>query len=260
MVKINLEPISKFVSTSLLDKYIESANKGFATLLGANGEGNDFLGWLHLPSEIDKQLINDCNLVVKRWIGKVDAVVVVGIGGSYLGAKCVIEALSHSFAAQMPGVYPKIVYAGHNISQDYTAELLEYLGTRSYAIVVISKSGTTTEPALAFRILKEQLENKIGKDLASERIVAITDAKRGALRTLATKEKYTTFIIPDNIGGRFSVLTPVGLLPIALAGFDIEALVAGARDMEQMCATADLRLKDRENPAIMYAAARNALY
>ncbi len=209
MVSINLKAAEGFISESLLNEQIEKAYAGLDTVLAGNGAGNDFLGWVNLPSEIDGTLIDACNSIVKRWIGKVDAVVVVGIGGSYLGAKCAIEALSHTFAASMPNTHPQIVFAGHNISEDYTAELLEFLSHRTYATIVISKSGTTTEPAIAFRILKEDMEKRFGKEICKERIVAITDASKGALRTLATQEGYTTFVIPDNVGGRFSVLTPV---------------------------------------------------
>lgn len=255
MIKINLKATSGFVSTELLDQNIAGACSGLETVLSGTGAGNDYLGWVNLPSEIDHTLIKACNDVVQRWRGKVDAVVVVGIGGSYLGAKSAIEALSHSFYQQMHTTNPQIVYAGHNISEDYAAELMEYLSVRSYATIVISKSGTTTEPAIAFRLLKEDLEKRFGKEVAKERIVAITDASKGALRTLATQEGYTTFVIPDNVGGRYSVLTPVGLLPIAMAGFDIKALVEGARNMQKICTA-----KEASNPAIQYAAVRNALY
>lgn len=255
MVSINLKAAEGFIPQALLDEQIEKAYTGLDTVLKGNGAGNDFLGWVNLPSEIDATLIDACNTIVKRWIGKVDAVVVVGIGGSYLGAKCAIEALSHTFSASMPNTHPQIVFAGHNISEDYAAELLEFLEHRTYATIVISKSGTTTEPAIAFRILKENMEKRFGKEICKERIVAITDASKGALRTLANQEGYTTFIIPDNVGGRFSVLTPVGLLPIAVAGFDIKALVEGAKHMQEVCA-----VKSAENPAILYAAARNAAY
>ncbi len=255
MISVNLKAINGFVSEEAIAQNMQSAYKGLETLLQGKGEGNDFLGWVNLPSEIENSLIDECNAVVNKWKGAVDAVVVVGIGGSYLGAKSAIEALSHSFYQQMPTTNPQIVYAGHNISEDYAAELMEYLSNRTYAIIVISKSGTTTEPAIAFRLLKEDIEKRFGKEVARERIVAITDASKGALRTLATQEGYKTFVIPDNVGGRFSVLTPVGLLPIAMAGFDIRALVEGARSMQQTC----IKSED-SNPALQYAAARNALY
>ena len=255
MVSVNLKAAAEFIPEQLYNEYVEKAYCGLDTVLGGTGAGNDFLGWVTLPGEIDDNLINSCNEIVERWKGKVDVVVTVGIGGSYLGTKCAIEALSHSFAASMPSEYPKVVYAGHNMSEDYAAELLEFLADKTFAIVVISKSGTTTEPAIAFRLLKEHLESRFGKEVAKERIVAVTDASKGALRTLAVQEGYSTFVIPDNVGGRFSVLTPVGLLPIALAGFDIRKMVEGARNMQKMCA-----VKDAENPAVKYAAARNLLY
>lgn len=255
MISVNLKAAGEFIPQQLYNEYVEKAYCGLETLLNGTGAGNDFLGWVTLPGEIDEKLVNSCNEIVERWKGKVDVVVVVVIGGSYLGAKCAIEALSHSFAASMPSAFPKVVYAGHNMSEDYAAELLEFLEGKNFAIVVISKSGTTTEPAIAFRLLKEYLERGFGKEVAKERIVAVTDAAKGALRTLATQEGYSTFVIPDNVGGRFSVLTPVGLLPIALAGFDIAKLAQGARDMQKICAE-----KSPENPAIMYAAARNLLY
>lgn len=255
MIKINLNSVNSFVTKELYRENVDKAYKGLQTVLNGNGAGNDFLGWVNLPSEISDTLIADCNAVVKRWKGKVDVVVVVGIGGSYLGTKSAIEALSHSFSCYMPTSSPKIVYAGHNISEDYAAELMQFLADKTYATIVISKSGTTTEPAIAFRLLKENMEKRFGKDVTRERIVAVTDASKGALRTLATQEKYTTFIIPDNVGGRFSVLTPVGLLPIAMAGFDIKELVEGAKSMQCKCAE-----MSEENPAIKYAATRNALY
>ncbi|MEG1088791.1 MAG: glucose-6-phosphate isomerase [Bacteroidales bacterium] len=255
MIKINLKAIEEFILEKSFEENIVRACEGHKTVLTSTGIGNEFLGWVTLPSQIDNSLIDECNNVAKRWKGKVDAVVVVGIGGSYLGTKSAIEALSHSFYAQMHTTNPQIVYAGHNISEDYAAELMEYLSTRTYATIVISKSGTTTEPAIAFRLLKEDMERRFGKEIARERIVAITDASKGALRTLAAREGYTTFIIPDNIGGRFSVLTPVGLLPIAVAGFNIRALVDGAKNMQNICAK-----KEASNPAIRYAAARNTLY
>ncbi len=255
MISVNLKAAGEFIPENLYNEFKEKAFGALDTVLNGTGAGNDFLGWVTLPSDVDDKLVDSCNGIVARWKGKVQVVVVVGIGGSYLGTKCAIEALSHSFASSMPSDFPKVVYAGHNMSEDYAAELLEFLEDKNFAIVVISKSGTTTEPAIAFRLLKDYLESKFGKEVARERIVAVTDASKGALRTLATQEGYSTFVIPDNVGGRFSVLTPVGLLPIALAGFDIKAMVEGARSMQRACA-----VKGDENPAIMYAAARNVLY
>ncbi|MDE6101061.1 MAG: glucose-6-phosphate isomerase, partial [Paramuribaculum sp.] len=188
---------------------------------------------------------------------KCEIVVCIGIGGSYLGAKAVIEALSDSFAAyRHEPKSTKVIFAGQNIGEDYLYELLDYLADKKFGIIVISKSGTTTEPAIAFRLLKNHLEQRVGKQGAAERIVAITDASRGALRQMADEEGYKTFVIPDNVGGRFSVLTPVGLLPIAVAGYDIKALVDGARAMQAACTADDYE----SNPALSYAATRNALY
>ena len=235
----------------------DSAVDAMTKLENGSGEGSDFLGWLHLPSETPKSLLDSINKTASRLREKCDYVVCIGIGGSYLGAKAVIAALSDNFAdfyAPQPK-NPKILYAGQNISEEYTAELEKLLEGKKFGIIVISKSGTTTEPAIAFRIFKELLEKQAGKDAAKELIVAITDEKKGALRTLATQEGYETYVIPDNVGGRFSVLTPVGLLPIACAGFDIEKLVAGAAEMENTT-----KHPGEENPCEVYARVRNALY
>lgn len=255
MIGIDLKATEKFIQEEVWNRNIQKAYEGLDLVLTGKGKGNDFLGWVNLPSEIGEPLVENCENIVERWKGKVDTVVVTGIGGSYLGAKSAIMALSHSFSYTMPRQHPQVVFAGQNISEDYLAELMEFLHTRTYAVVVISKSGTTTEPAIAFRILREDLEKRFGKEIAKERIVAVTDARKGALRTLADREGYATFVIPDNVGGRFSVLTPVGLLPIALAGFDIRQMVAGARKMQEVCSE-----KNASNPAILYAAARNSLY
>ena len=220
--------------------------------------GNDFLGWLHLPTSISADFvkqIQDCADVLRQ---NCEVVVVAGIGGSYLGARAVIEALSNSFAWLVGDEKnPTILFAGNNIGEDYLSELTTYLKDKKFGVINISKSGTTTETALTFRLLKKQCEEQRGKEEAKKVIVAITDAKKGAARTCADKEGYTSFIIPDNVGGRFSVLTPVGLLPIACAGFDIAKLVEGAQTMEKACG------KDvpfAENIAAQYAAVRNALY
>ena len=234
-----------------------AAVKAMTTLEEGTGAGNDFLGWLHLPSEVKPELIASINKTAERLRENCDYVVCVGIGGSYLGAKAVITALSDSFAdfyAPKPHE-PKILYAGQNIGEEYTAELEKLLTGKRFGIIVISKSGTTTEPAIAFRILKELLEKQAGKAAAKDLIVAVTDEKKGALRTLATQEGYETYVIPDNVGGRFSVLTPVGLLPIACAGHDIAKLVAGAAEMENTTKHAGA-----ENPCEVYARMRNALY
>ena len=220
--------------------------------------GNDFLGWLHLPSSITPAFLAEIQACADTLRQNCEVVVVAGIGGSYLGARAVIEALGNSFAWLIQDKKnPTILFAGNNIGEDYLFEMTEYLKDKKFGVINISKSGTTTETALTFRLLKKQCEAQRGKEEAKKVIVAVTDAKRGAARTCADKEGYKSFIIPDNVGGRFSVLTPVGLLPIACAGFDIKALVEGAQDMEKACG------KDvpfAENLAAQYAAVRNGLY
>lgn len=224
-------------------------------LVQGTGKGNDFLGWLRLPEDIRPQL-KDIQASADLLRRECEVIVCIGIGGSYLGAKAVNEALSSSFE-WLENKKSIIVYAGQNIGEDYLYELQHLLEGKRFGIISISKSGTTTEPALAFRLLKTQLEKQVGKADAQKLIICITDAKKGALRTLATQEGYKTFVIEDNIGGRFSVLSPVGLLPIACAGFDIEKLIDGAERMEKVCGI-DTPLA--ENPAAQYAAARNILY
>ncbi len=222
------------------------------------GAGNDFLGWVNLPSSITPAEIEAINAQAAKLKSKAEVIICIGIGGSYLGAKAVLEAMSNSFnLLNKHREEPIVLFAGQNISEDYTYELLEAVKDYSIATIVISKSGTTTEPAIAFRIIKAEIEKRYGKAEAAERIVAITDRARGALKTLATNEGYPTFVIPDDVGGRFSVLTPVGLLPLAAAGVNIAELVRGAQDMER--ATADGVAFD-ENPAALYAVVRNALY
>ncbi len=235
-----------------------AAQKANELLHSGEGAGNDFLGWVNLPSSIDAEQIAAIEAQAAALRAKADVVICIGIGGSYLGAKAVIEAMSNSFEfLNKKHANPTVVFAGQNISEDYTYELLEATKEYSVAAIVISKSGTTTEPAIAFRLIKAELEKRYGKAEAAERIVAITDAARGALKTLATQEGYPTFVIPDNVGGRFSVLTPVGLLPLAVAGIDIKALVAGAQAMEKATA-ADVAVED--NLAAQYAIVRNELY
>lgn len=228
--------------------------EALATLQSQSGAGNDFLGWLNLPNEYSDADLAEIENAARVFEG-CEFVVCIGIGGSYLGAKAVVEALSDSFAAFKPSKAPRILFAGQNIGEDYLFELQELLADSRFGIIVISKSGTTTEPAIAFRLLKAQLEANVGKKEAANLIVAITDARRGALRQLATEEGYRTFVIADNVGGRFSVLSPVGLLPIAVAGFDIRALLKGASVM-----AAKTSADSDENAALTYAKARNALY
>ena len=246
------------MSMSAIKGYEQQVKEAQEMLHKGTGLGNDFLGWLTLPSSITEKFMDEIIAAAKVLREKCDYVVVAGIGGSYLGARAVIEALSNSFAPYIKSSKnPTILYAGNSISEDYLAELSSFLNRKQFGIINISKSGTTTETALAFRILKTQLEEQVGKDEARQRIIAVTDAAKGALRTLATKEGYKTFVIPDNIGGRFSVLTPVGLLPIAVAGFDIKKLVAGAASMEKLTAE-DVPFS--KNPSAIYAATRNELY
>ncbi|MBR5100787.1 MAG: glucose-6-phosphate isomerase [Bacteroidales bacterium] len=256
MVTIDLTGCDSFVGKEAFHEYVNKALAAQVVLEEETGAGNDFLGWQHLPASIGKKELDDVLGVVDAWLEKeIDLVVVIGIGGSYLGAKAAIEALSHTFSALLGSRGPRVVFAGENLSEDYTAELLDLVQTRNAACVVISKSGTTTEPAVAFRLVKSHLEETYGKEEACSRIVAITDKARGALKSLSNQEGYKTFVIEDNIGGRFSVLTPVGLVPIALAGFDIEAMVQGAKDAEKALAK-----RDADNPAVRYAAMRNLLY
>ncbi len=236
----------------------EKATEALKALEAGTCAGNDFLGWMHLPSETTEAFLDEIQAVADTLKAKCDTVVVAGIGGSYLGARAVIEALGNSFAwLTNKGEVPNILFAGNNIGEDYLYELTEYLKDKKFGVLHISKRGTTTETALAFRLLKKQCEEQRGKEEAKDVIVAITDAKRGAARTTADKEGYKSFIIPDNVGGRFSVLTPVGLLPIAIAGFDIKALVKGAQDME---AATGLDTPIANNIAAQYAITRNALY
>lgn len=258
VIKLNIEKVLSFVSKAEIEKNASLAKKCNETLHNGSGKGNDFLGWLNLPSSVTEDHIKDIEQTAALLREKCEVVVVVGIGGSYLGARAVIESLSSSFDwLQHDRKNPVIVYAGNNIGEDYIAELMNYLGDKSFGIINISKSGTTTEPALAFRILKRELENAVGKEEAKKRIVAITDAARGALHSLAKQEGYKMYVIPDDVGGRFSVLTPVGLLPIAVAGIDIRQLIAGAVYMEQHTAP---DVPFAENIAEIYAVTRNELY
>lgn len=258
MITLNIEKALGFISKEAVMAYESQTKAAREALENGTGKGNDFLGWLHLPSSLTKEFLADINATARVLRENCDVVVVAGIGGSYLGARAVIEALSNSFTwLQCEKKDPAIIYAGHNISEDYLFELTTFLKDKKFGVINISKSGTTTETALAFRLLKKQCEDQRGKEVAKKVIVAITDAKKGAARITADKEGYKSYIIPDNVGGRFSVLTPVGLLPIAIAGYDIEQLVAGATDMEKKCGT-DVPFAN--NPAAIYAATRNELY
>ena len=246
---------AKAVSAEAVNAYKEQVAACQEMLVKGTGKGNDFLGWMNLPEDIKPQL-EDIQATAELLRKECEVIVCIGIGGSYLGAKAVIDALSSSFA-YLEGNKPTIVYAGQNIGEDYLYELQNLLKDKRFGIICISKSGTTTEPALAFRLLKTQLEKQQGVEAAQKLIVCITDAKKGALRTLATQEGYKTFVIEDNIGGRFSVLSPVGLLPIACAGFDIKALIDGAARMAEVCG---INTPFEQNPAAQYAAARNSIY
>ena len=258
MVELSIEKTLGFISKESVNAYEADVMAAQEALEKGTRPGNDFLGWLHLPSSITAEHLADLKATAQVMRDNCEVVVVAGIGGSYLGARAVIEALSNSFAwLQEKKENPTILYAGHNIGEDYLYELTEYLRDKKFGVINISKSGTTTETALAFRLLKKQCEDQRGKEMARKVIVAVTDAKKGAARTTADKEGYKSFIIPDNVGGRFSVLTPVGLLPIAVAGFDIEKLVAGAVAMEKACG---IDVPFAENPAAIYAATRNELY
>jgi glucose-6-phosphate isomerase len=258
MITLNIEKTFGFISEEAVYAYEAQAKAAREALENGTGKGNDFLGWLHLPSSIGATFLADIKATAHILRENCEVVVVAGIGGSYLGARAVIEALSNSFTwLQEDKKDPVIVYAGHNIGEDYLYELTGFLKNKKFGVINISKSGTTTETALAFRLLKKQCEDQRGKEMAKKVIVAITDAKKGAARTTADNEGYKSFVIPDNVGGRFSVLTPVGLLPIAIAGFDVEKLVAGATDMEKACG---VNVPFAQNPAAIYAATRNALY
>ncbi len=253
-ISLDISKAAQFVAEGAVKAFEPKVKDAQKALEEGTCKGNDYLGWLHLPSSITPEFISEIEQTAQVMREKCEVVVVAGIGGSYLGARAVIEALSKSFGKTSN---VEILFAGNNISEDYLAELTDYLKDKRFGVINISKSGTTTETALTFRLLKKQCEAQRGCEEAREVIVAITDAVKGAARTCADKEGYKSFVIPDNVGGRFSVLTPVGLLPIAIAGFDIKALVAGAQDMERACGQ-DVPFD--ENPAAQYAAIRNALY
>ena len=257
-IKLDITKAACFLEKGAVEAFEPKVNTAQEALENGTCPGNDFLGWLHLPSSITPDFIDELQACANTLRENCEAIVVAGIGGSYLGARAVIEALGNSFAWLVNDKNnPTILFAGNNIGEDYLFELTEYLKGKKFGVINISKSGTTTETALTFRLLKKQCESQRGKEEAKKVIVAVTDAKKGAARTCADKEGYKSFIIPDNVGGRFSVLTPVGLLPIACAGFSIKELVAGAQEMEKVCG------KDvpfAENPAAQYAALRNGLY
>ena len=256
-LKIDYTKTLNFIRKENILAFENESKNHLKSLLDKTGKGNDFLGWINLPED-SKSLLESIQNDVNEIANKAEILVVIGIGGSYLGAKAVIDALNHHFSNFKKSDTPHILYAGHNISEDYLNDLLELLDSKEYAITVISKSGTTTEPAIAFRILKNHLEEKYGKADAQKRIIAITDKEKGALKELARQEGYQTYIVPDDVGGRYSVLSPVGLLPIAAAGFNIEQLLNGAQDMKNLIFDENTHVEN--NPVLVYAAVRNALY
>jgi len=257
-LKLDVSKTFNFIAKDKIYALKDKAEKANTTLYDKSGKGNDFLGWVNLPSSITEEILSDIIKTADKIQKEVEIIVVIGIGGSYLGAKAVVEALSDTFAhLKGNSGKPIVLFAGQNIGEDYLSELLAVLDKKKYALVVISKSGTTTEPALAFRILKDHLEKKVGEVKAKDLIVAVTDQSKGALRTLATQKGYKTYVIPDDVGGRYSVLTPVGLVPLAIGGFDIRAMIEGAKSMEKLTGTAT---KFEDNPSAIYAATRYLLY
>lgn len=257
-VKLDLRGIKSWVKEDDIKSINTKLNEVKEALENGTGKGNDFLGWVRLPEQITEEEIKNIEASANLFKKECDYVVSIGIGGSYLGAKAVIEAMSNSFEVlKSSHSNPIVLFAGQNIGEDYLYEMIEFLKDKRFGIVNISKSGTTTEPAIAFRLLKSLLEEKVGVAKAKELIVAITDKEKGALRALAAKQGYNTYVIPDNVGGRFSVLTPVGLLPIAIAGYDIRKLIGGAKDMMNDL-TGELDIEN--HLSARYAAARYLLY
>lgn len=257
-MKLDISRVYDFIPPETISGMEKETLEAIKTLHQGTGAGSDYLGWTNLPAEITDGELDEIEKAASILRSKSEILVVVGIGGSYLGARAVNDALADNFAhLKNEGGRPHMLFAGHNIGEDYMYELLDLLDKKDYSIVVISKSGTTTEPAMAFRLLKNHLEKKVGTEEAGKRIIAITDESKGALRQLADEKGYPSFIIPDNVGGRFSVLTPVGLIPLAVCGVDIRQLVKGAREMQEICGP-DVSFAD--NPAAVYAATRNALY
>ncbi len=257
-LKVNIDNVLDFVHLEEINSYKDEITKHQTSIKNKTGKGSEFLGWTTLASDISNSLLESIEDDARRINVIAEIFVVVGIGGSFLGARAVIEGLGHHFYEILEKKeHPVILFAGQNMSEDYLSDLLDILDKKDYAISVISKSGTTTEPAITFRILKNHLEKKYGKENAKERIIAITDKDKGALKELANKEGYKTYVVPDDVGGRYSVLTPVGLLPIAIAGFDIRNLLKGAKKMQIFN---NEHPSCPENPIAVYAATRNALY
>lgn len=257
-LRFQYKHVTNFLSEEEINLMQEDVDISHSLLVEKAGKGNQFLGWIDLPAKMDETLINCIEADAKAFREKIEILVVIGIGGSYLGSKAIIEALSTPFSAfQTDHKNPVVLYAGHNLSQDYHSELIHLLDKKEYAILVISKSGTTTEPAIAFRLLKNHIEKKYGQQEAASRIIAITDSSKGALKSLSEKNGYKTYVIPDDVGGRYSVLSPVGLLPVAIAGYDIRQIIDGACEMRKACIeTSSLP----DNPAACYAAIRTSLY
>jgi len=255
MLKLKTDMIDPFIGAEDYKRAMAESGKAFDMLVSGKGEGGDMTGWLDLPLTSEGKTVEDCRLIASRWFGTMDVVVIIGIGGSYLGAKCALEAFSHSFASAGERNSPHIVFAGYSLSEDYMSDLLGYLKKKSYALIVISKSGTTIEPALAFRILRMNMLSRFGEEDTRRRIVTVTDAGNGALRAMSEKYGYTSLSVPSNVGGRYSVLSAVGLLPIAVAGFDIERFLGGAREAREI-----LMKKSEKNPAMVYASLRNIMY
>jgi len=257
-LSVDISKLKPFIDDTQLAGLQKELSASHSLLTGRSGKGNDFLGWVDLPVQPDETLMTRLLSDASRIRQMAEVFVVIGIGGSYLGSRAVIEALGNPFQSllQQAG-HPQIVFAGENLSEDYHASLLELLDKKEYALAVISKSGTTTEPAIAFRLIRQHLENKYGKEGARQRIFAITDEKKGALKKLSDAEGYSAYVIPDDVGGRYSVMTPVGLLPIAVAGFDIRRLLDGAIRMREIALASD---GIQQNPCALYAAVRNILY
>ena len=255
MISLDYSKTSAFISRQEIDNMAEITSLAADILMKKTGAGNDFLGWIDLPTDYDKEEFARIKAAAEKIKGNSDILVVVGIGGSYLGAKAAIDMLSDTFGmkAEKAGC-PRIVYAGNSISSSYLADLLDLVKEKDFSVNIISKSGTTTEPALAFRLLRNLLIEKYGKDGAKERIFATTDKAKGALKSFADKEGYETFVVPDDVGGRFSVLTAVGLLPIAAAGIDVDAIMKGAQDARD-----EYNKPFAENDCYKYAALRNIL-
>ncbi|RIX52742.1 glucose-6-phosphate isomerase [Paenibacillus nanensis] len=258
-VKFDYSKALSFVGQHEIDYFKDQVKLAHDQLHNGTGAGSDYLGWIDLPNNYDKEEFARIKKAAEKIQSDSEVLVVIGIGGSYLGARAAIEMLSHSFYNVLPKEQrktPQVLFAGNNISSTYVTHLLQLLEGRDWSINVISKSGTTTEPAIAFRVFRAELEKKYGKEEARKRIYATTDKEKGALKKLSNEEGYESFIIPDDVGGRYSVLTAVGLLPIAVAGIDIDAMMKGAADASQEYGNPNLA----ENEAYQYAAVRNALY